>query len=161
MRCPSDFQDVFREVARRHDVVLVDGQAVFRSRSADGHLDDGLFNDAMHPSFEGHVALAEAVLAGLKQRGAFGWPDRTPAPRIELAECADHFDVHLATWAAACDFAASFYRATVPIRFDPAERRGKAEQYAEALRRLTAERTDDGLTVPGVGLRSEVERIRR
>jgi lysophospholipase L1-like esterase len=161
MRCPSDFQDVFREVARRHDVVLVDGQAVFHARRPGGQLDDGLFNDAMHPSFEGHVALAEAILAGLKGRRAFGWPARTPAPMIDLAGCADHFDVQVATWAAACEFAASFYRTTVPIRFDTTERRAKQGRYAEALRRLTVERADEGLVVPGIGLRSGVERIRR
>jgi lysophospholipase L1-like esterase len=160
MRCPSDFQEVFLEVARRHDVVLVDGQAVFHSRHPAGQLDDGLFNDAMHPSFEGHVALAEAILAGLKERGAFGWPAQTPAPRIDLAECAGHFDVQVATWSAACEFAASFYRTAVPIRFDPAERRDKAEQYAKALQRLMVDRADDGLAVPGVGLGSKVERIR-
>ncbi len=161
MRCPSDFQEVFREVAGRHNVVLIDGQAVLRSRSPGGQLDDGLFNDAMHPSFEGHVALAEAILAGLRGRRAFGWPEATPAPRIDLADCADHFDVQLATWATACEFAAAFYRTTVPIRFDATERRAKADRYAEALRRLTVERMDEGLGVAGVGLRPVVERIRR
>lgn len=151
MRCPSPCQDAYREVAGRHDVVLVDGQAVLRDRHPRGQLDDRLFNDAMHPSLEGHVALAEAILAGLKGRAAFGWPGETPAPRIDLAECADHFDVQVATWKAVCEFAASFYRTTVPIRHDPAERRGKEARYGEALIRLGAARTAEGLGLPGVG----------
>ena len=143
MRCPSDFQDAFREVATHHDVVLVDGQAVFHARRPGGQLDDALFNDAMHPSFEGQVALAEAILEGLKGRGAFGWPEGSPAPRIDLAECADHFDVQVATWKAVCEFAASFYRTTAPIRFDPAERRSKEERYRRALVELARTHVDD------------------
>lgn len=159
MRCPSDFQDVYRDVAARHGAVLVDGQAVFRTRG--GQLDDVLFNDAMHPSFEGQVALAEAILAALKGRGALGWPSGTPATRIDPAECADHFDVNLAAWAAACDFAASFYRTMAPIRFDGAERRAKASRYGEALERLSSNRTQAGPEVPGIGLRQGRDGDRR
>ena len=80
MRCPTAFQDVYRELAPRYGAILVDGQAVLRDRHPRGLLDDDLFNDAMHPSFEGQVALAEAVLAGLRERQAFGWPASRPAP---------------------------------------------------------------------------------
>jgi lysophospholipase L1-like esterase len=161
MRCPTPFQDAYREVAARHRAILIDGQSILRARHPRGLLDDRLFNDAMHPSFEGHVALAEAVLAGLKERGAFGWPGETPAPRIDLAECADHFDVQVATWASACEFAASFYRTTGPIRFDSAERKAKETAYAEALDRLGTARTVSGLSVPGICLRPVEATARR
>ena len=49
-----------------------------------------------------------------------------PAPAIELADCASHFDITTATWKEVCRFAAGFYRTTLPIRFDPAEREAKA-----------------------------------
>ena len=32
MRCPSNFQEVYREMANRYDAILIDGQAVLRSR---------------------------------------------------------------------------------------------------------------------------------
>jgi lysophospholipase L1-like esterase len=161
MRCPSDFQDVYRDVAGRHDVLLLDGQAVFHAENAGGQLDDSLFNDAMHPSFTGQVALAEAIVAGLRSRGAFGWPSETPAPRIDLAECAEHFDVRAATWAAVCEFASSFYRTTVPIRYDPAERRAKESLYGQALGRLKRLRSAEGLDVPGVGIPRSLNEVRR
>ena len=112
MRCPTPFQDVYRELAARHDSILVDGQAVFHSRHPRGLLDDSLFNDGMHPSFEGHVMLAESILEELKRRGAFGWPSSLAAPRIDPDECAGHFDITTATWKEVCRFAAGFYRTT-------------------------------------------------
>ena len=130
MRCPTPFQDVYRELAARHGAILVDGQAVFHSRHPRGLLDDSLFNDGMHPSFEGYVALAEATLGELKRRGAFGWPSSLAAPRIDLAECAGHFDITTATWKEVCKFAAGFYRTTAP---DPPRSR-RAQRQGEALR---------------------------
>ena len=66
-------------------VILVDGPAVLRAKSRHGILDNHLFHDNVHPNLKGHVALAEAVLAGLKDRAAFGWPASTPAPVLEPA----------------------------------------------------------------------------
>jgi lysophospholipase L1-like esterase len=153
MRCPSAFQDACRELAVRHGAVLVDGQAVLHARHPHGLLNDDLFNDAMHPSFEGHVALGEAVLAGLKERGAFGWPASLPAPTIDLVECARHFDVTVAAWKEVCRFAVGFYRTTAAIRFDPAERGAKADRYEAELRRLEAGGDVDSGACPGVGVR--------
>ena len=70
----------YQAVARRHtqSVVLVDGPAVLRTKSRHGILDADLFHDNVHPTLIGHVALAEAVLGGLKARAAFGWPVSTP-----------------------------------------------------------------------------------
>jgi lysophospholipase L1-like esterase len=152
MRCPTPFQDVYRDLAARHDALLVDGQAVFHSRHPHGLLDDSLFNDGMHPSLEGHVALAESILAGLKVRQVFGWPSTLSVPRIDLAECARHFDVTTATWKEVCRFAAGFYRTTSAIRFDPSEREAKAARYEQALRRLEANIPAESLGMPGLGV---------
>ena len=128
---PCDVQRPFRTSIASWppviDAILVDGQAVLRDRHPRWLLDDYLFNDGMHPSFEGQVALAEAILAGLREHQAFGWPASRPAPVIELADCARHFDVTTATWKEVCRFAAGFYRTTLPIRFDPAERAGQGD----------------------------------
>ena len=70
-RCLTSFQDVYRELASRYEAILVDGQAVFHARHPHGMLDDYLFNDGFHPSLEGHVALAEAILKALQAQGGF------------------------------------------------------------------------------------------
>ena len=153
MRCPTSFQDVYRHLAARHDALLVDGQAVFHSRHPHGLLNDSLFNDGMHPSLEGHVALAESILAGLKARCAFDWPSSLDAPRIDLAECARHFDITTATWKEVCRFAAGFYRTTSAIRFDPSERQAKAAEFEASLRRLEGGVPAESLGMPGLGVR--------
>jgi hypothetical protein len=158
MRCLSAFQEVYRDLARRYDVILVDGPASLRARHPRGLLDDALFNDGLHPSFEGQIALAESILAGLNARGAFGWPRLATAPTIDLKECADHFDVSAAAWMAACKFASGFYQITGPIRFDGSERESKRRRYADAKHRLAAGHSPDDIACPGIGTRSVRER---
>jgi lysophospholipase L1-like esterase len=158
MRCLSAFQDVYRDLARRFDVILVDGPASLRARNPRGLLDDTLFNDGIHPSVEGQIALSEAILAGLNARGLFGWQKLAKAPAIDLKECADHFDVSAAAWIAACKFGSEFYQITGPIRFDGAEREGKRRRYADAKRLLAAGYSPDEIACPGIGTRSVQER---
>ena len=83
MRCLSAFQQVYVAVAASHDCVLVDGQALFHAIGPHGLLDDTLFNDVMHPSLRGHIALATAILDALRERGTFGWPRGVPTPTID------------------------------------------------------------------------------
>ena len=154
MRCLTSFQDAYRQIAARRNTILVDGQALFHARNPTGLLDDHLFNDGFHPAFEGHVALAEAVLAGLKQRKALGWPDSVPAPTIDLAECASHFGVDAETWKAACRNSVGFYHLTSSLRFDRTERLAKRDRYNNALRALIEGKKAEDLGVPGIGLRS-------
>ena len=158
MRCPSRFQDVYRRLAPQFGAILVDGQSVLHARHPRGRLDDSLFNDGFHPSLEGTVALAEGILAGLRSRKAFGWPDRLPVPAIDLNACAEHFDVTSATWKEVCHFAAGFYRTTAPICSDPAPREAKACRYEEGLRNLEAGAAADDLDLPGVGIRTLVDK---
>jgi hypothetical protein len=153
MRCLTSFQDAYREIAARRGAILVDGQALFHARSPTGLLDDHLFSDAQHPSFEGHVALAEAVLSGLKGRKALGWPDSVPAPTIDLAECAAHFGVDAETWKAVCSNSVGFYHLTSSLRYDPTGRIAKRDRYHAALLELRAGKKAEDLGVPGLGLR--------
>ena len=153
LRCLTSFQKVYREMAGKYNAILVDGQAVFHNRHPHGMLDDYLFNDGFHPSLEGHVALAEAVLAGFKARGAFGWPETAPAPRIDLTECAAHFGVGTNTWKHVCYFARAFYNLTAPLRYDPAERREKQGRYDTGMMTLESGKDADSLNLPGVGLK--------
>ena len=153
MRCPTAFQDIYRELAPRFGAILVDGQSVLRDRDPKILLNDVMFNDAMHPSFEGQVALAQAVLAGLREHQAFGWLVACPAPEIELADCASRFDITSATWKVVCRFAAGFYRTTLSIRFDPAEREAKALLYEKGLRQFESGLSPDLVDLPGIGIR--------
>ena len=78
MRCPSSFQQAYRDVAARHGCIFIDGQSYFHAIGRHGLLDDELFQDAMHPSLRGQIALAQAVLVALQKRHAFGWPADSP-----------------------------------------------------------------------------------
>ncbi len=57
MRCLTKFQDVYRDVARRHCCILIDGQSYFHAIGRHGLLDEELFMDGMHPSLRGQIAL--------------------------------------------------------------------------------------------------------
>ena len=82
MRCLSEFQQVYRDVASRHDCILIDSQSYFHAIGRHGLLDDELFQDAMHPSLRGQIALAQAVLQQLRASTA-GWAKETPTPVID------------------------------------------------------------------------------
>ena len=65
MRCPDDFQEVYRDVAARHpQALLIDGQAALAADSPGGILGDELFLDAMHPTVRGHALLCKRCLKG-------------------------------------------------------------------------------------------------
>ena len=94
-------------------------------------------------------------------RGAFGWPETVPAPRIDLTECAGHFGVGLAAWKSVCYFAESFYSLTAPLRHDPTERIAKWKRYLNGLKQLDSGRDADSLEIPGIGVRPVRLRIGR
>ena len=96
MRCLSAFQQVYRDVASRHDCILIDSQSYFHAIGRHGLLDDELFQDAMHPSLRGQIALAQAVLQALRRPASFRLADRKRrVPVIDPAECAAHFGLEL------------------------------------------------------------------
>ncbi len=86
MRTLTEFQNVYREIAQQHGCALVHGQSFFHAVGDHGLLNDHLFHDAMHPSFRGQIALAQAVLHELCAAKALGWPAGTAAPLIDPAE---------------------------------------------------------------------------
>ncbi len=151
MRCPSAFQNVYREVAARHDVILVDGPKVLQAASAHGILDDSLFLDAMHPNVKGHALLAQAILRRLHQRRAFGWPKGSPPPTIHPDDCARHFGLNAEGWKAACEWGATFFERTAHIRFDPSERLARRRCYRRAARQIAEGRPPSEVGLPGIG----------
>jgi lysophospholipase L1-like esterase len=58
----SAYREAMKSVAKTHDLVLVDGPAVFR-RSGAGNA---YFFDQVHPSAEGHALLGEALAEALR-----------------------------------------------------------------------------------------------
>ena len=115
MRCLSAFQEVYREVASRHDCILIDSQSYFHAIGRHGLLDDELFQDAMHPSLRGQIALAQAVAQALHARRAFGWPKESPIPVIDPGECAAHFGLGPAAWRVICLWGIKFNGLAAPL----------------------------------------------
>jgi hypothetical protein len=147
-RCPTDLREVIRTVARERDALLIDGPILLAALSQHGILDDQLYHDAHHVNLIGTIALAEEILRQLKARRAFGWPDATPVPRIELGECAQHFELDAKKWAEVCRRSAGWYQNTAFLRYDPSERLAISARYREAGHAI-AEGRPLPATIPG------------
>ena len=154
LRCITPLEAAYQRVAQRHakSVVLVDGPAVLRTKSRHGILDADLFHDNVHPTLPGHIALAEAVLDGLKARAAFGWSASTPAPVLDPHRCADEFGIDAFAWATVCDRSAAYYGQLALLPSDSAERVEWRDRYATAARRLRAGAQPEDVGIPGVGV---------
>ena len=133
MRMPSDFQVAARQAARDHGAILVDAQQIL---DADRRAD--LFHDGQHPTLAGYVALTRDLLTQLRARHAFGWPDSTPVPEINLVDCAIHFGLDTKAWASICRRSAGFYGRIAYIRYDPTPHLARAALYEEATAQLDA-----------------------
>jgi hypothetical protein len=154
-RCRSDFQDAYRRAVQGHDVLLVEAPDVLRSLAP---LDDCMFQDAHHTTLLGYIALAQEVLDQLQARGAFGWPEGTPAPRIDPEECAAHFGIGQEEWVSVCARSGAWYRINANLRFDPSLRLSKARRYDRAVSRLKAGGSPESVGVPGLGVRPDLRR---
>ena len=153
LRSISLLESIYRSVGGRHPRSLViDGPAVLRSKSQHGILDAELFHDTVHPSVVGYVALAEAVLSGLKSRAAFGWPELTPAPALDPKQCADQFGVNTATWATICERSAAFYGQIAFLSSDLVDRVQWRDRYAMAAQQIRAGARPEDVGIPGVGI---------
>jgi hypothetical protein len=115
-------------------------------------LDDHLFQDAMHPSFLGYVALAQAIVDALHSREAFGWLKKSPAPEIDLAECAAHFGLDATGWKALCERGAMFYYATISMRYDRTMRLAKFKAFEVAVARVEAGELPESLGLLNIGI---------
>ena len=72
VRCRTEFAQIYRDVAARHDCILIDGPEFLRRMSRHGIVDDELIHDAHHPTFAGHLGLAQAIMNELYSRKALG-----------------------------------------------------------------------------------------
>jgi hypothetical protein len=153
LRCISRIEAAYRNVANRfgNGVVLVDGPAALRMESRHGILDNGLFHDNVHPTLAGHIALARAVLAELKARGAFGWPAAVPVPVLGIRSCARQFGFQARDWATVCERAAGHYGQIAFLTIDSAERVQWRDRYAAAARQIRAGTAPELAGIPAVG----------
>ncbi len=152
MRCLTAFQDVYREVATRHHAILIDGQSYFHAIGHHGLLDSYLFQDAMHPSLRGQIALAQAVLHALRDRRAFGWPERSPTPVLDPARCAEHFGLDPNVWRYICLRGIMFYQLSSPLRYDPQPRDQRLLAFANAADRIEAGEPPESVGLPNIGV---------
>jgi hypothetical protein len=159
MRCLSAFQQVYRDIAARHRCILVDSQALFHAIGRNGLLDDELFQDAMHPSLRGQIALAQAVLQELRARGALGWPMDSPLPVVDPAECAAHFRLGPAAWRVVCLWGLKFNGLAMPLRYDPSRRLEARDAYAAAADRIGAGEQPESLGLRNIGIPAAVPAI--
>ena len=154
LRCIAPLENAYRAVAqcRSQAVMLVDGPAVLRAKSRHGILDYIMFHDNVHPNLAGHVAIAQAVLGGLKARGAFGWPASTPSPVLDLGRTAEEFGIDSAVWVTICECAAA---ACGWLEF-PHDRSCGAYAMVRSLRRrrrkIRAGTRPEDTSIPGVGI---------
>jgi len=150
-RCLSSFQEACRAAGRRHDCVLVDSPEILGTLVPDGILDDRLFHDAHHLTLVGYIALSQEVLRQLHQRRAFGWPEGTGVPLIDVDECAEHFGIGQAQWAEVCRKSSAWYDIDAYIRFDPSARLNKAILLEKAQHEIEQGTAPEAAGVPGYG----------
>ena len=136
MRLPTDFQRAYQEVASTNDLICIDMQEHFHRIGDHGLLDEHLFFDAMHPSLRGQIAIAQAVLASLKARGAFDWPDAVAAPVFDPKEVVERCRLDDFAWYTLAKWGSMFYDLTSPARYDPSERRERLVEHEVAVTRL-------------------------
>ncbi len=159
MRCLSVFQDAYHEVAGRRLCPLIDAQTLFRAIAPHKLLDDHLFQDGMHPSLRGMIALSQAVLGELHARRAFDWPETSPPPLIDPTLCATHFGLGPKEWAKLCGSGILFYSLTAPIRYDSSERLRRKDMFQKASEQLLSGRSPQALGLPNIGVPKPVPSV--
>jgi lysophospholipase L1-like esterase len=152
LRMLTPFQDAYRDIATQHRCILIDTQTYFHAIGRHGLLDDFLFQDGLHPSLRGQIALAQRVLQALRDREAFGWPDDKPAPVIDPSECVKRFGLGRAEWQWISNWTVMFYDLTNVMRYDPRQRLQKRQVYVSAAARLARGEAPDALGLPNLGV---------
>jgi len=147
------FQEAYRDVAKQHGCILVDGPRLFESVAPHGIVGDDYFHDAHHPTLRGHAKLAEGVLNALREHGTLGWTNPPKEPiEVDLAACIRDYAITPKVWDGVCAYTSTFYRDLANIRFDPSERRAKQKAYEDVRPRIMEGAPPDQLGIPGMGL---------
>ena len=83
LRLPSDMERALREIALEDEVPLIDSHALLELRTTNGILGNGWLVDHIHPSFDGHQLIAEALLAQMAEEGLVRPRERWEEPARE------------------------------------------------------------------------------
>jgi hypothetical protein len=150
LRTPTDFQEAIRNIARRHDCLLIDAPKILGGMSQDGILDDTLFHDAQHLNLIGQAALAQEIMMQLKQRRFLSWPEAVPAPSINLAQCLQSFGLDKARWSEISHRSEVFFERTAYVRYDPTERLAVMREYGAAAKSIAAGASLDTIKIPSL-----------
>ncbi len=152
MRCLTPFQEAIRTVASLHACVLIDGQSYFHAIGRHGLLDDQLFQDAMHPSLRGQIAIAQAILLALQSRRDLDWRSNAPAPVIDPARCVAHFGIDRDAWKSLCSWEASFNNLVIPLRYEFSAQLAANAAAAAASDRIAAGLAPEAVGLPNIGI---------
>ena len=74
LRMISELEETMQRVARDRGVPLVNAHSLLESRTPRGILDDSLLVDHIHPGFDGHQAIASALVETLAGEGDLTLP---------------------------------------------------------------------------------------
>lgn len=81
-RAPEAINDVIRELAEEHQVILVDGQQALRDRHPDGIIGNELMLEHLHPNVDGYFVLADAFYQAIHDQELIGdWDYEVPPER--------------------------------------------------------------------------------
>ena len=153
MRSLTAFQNVYREVAARHDCVFVDGQALFHAVAPHGLLDDHLFQDGMHPSMLGQITLCEAILDGLHVALSLGLAARlTGAASRARSRRSPHFGLQARDWQTIAEGDIHVPAWQRVARWDPTQRRAKMREFEGAVKRMRAGESPEAVGLPNIGV---------
>ena len=86
----------------------------------------------------GTIAVARDILEQIRSQHTFGWPESSPVPRIELEDCARHFEMDRGKWAKVCERSSGFYSRQAYARYDPTDRVDAQQRYDRAAEAIAA-----------------------
>lgn len=142
-RFNSELRDICTEAARSYSFVrIVDGREALLAASPRASIGDGLMLDGPHPSVRGTLVLAREVLSALDM----------PAQKIALPDVIAEFKIDQQTWIRAARWGHDYYAMWAPVRFDPAERRRKSQEFADVADAIAGGASIDSIGFPPMSI---------
>ncbi|HUQ71993.1 MAG TPA: SGNH/GDSL hydrolase family protein [Planctomycetaceae bacterium] len=136
VRMLHSYREAVRDVARDHDIPVIDADAVLRPHTPHNILDRTVFLDDVHPTLKGQFLLAAAVAEPLSEMYA-AVCGKAPALRpVTLGEAVATRNVDARALAEAYDRLAAGLDVRSLFRFDVRERREEAERLRAIANRL-------------------------
>lgn len=154
-RCDSRIADIYTEVSSEFTdtCVLLDARDIIRPLTSRGILNFEVFHDNCHPLLPVEVALADAIIEVLRERGIpvpkSDWPQNTVDMTTE--DVCRVFPFNRKAWIAICEHYARLSHGLAQIRYDPTQRIQRMMQFLEAAQLLRAGADPREIDVLGLG----------